>query len=181
MDTDESEQNLERVDLFTYATDENDEFCLFFISCIMELPDMVKKNKFSQKIFSTLFDFFARDSRTHKAAYPHYYTQKVKAKPDSFVVKYNNSTIETKAWKALSDGEQFDRTFVLTNSRIYRNGIDKNVKFFNQRFMNANVKQIDLKTIAAENLQGFHPFCENLVPAHYYGSKDKPSTWYFEI
>ncbi len=181
MDTDESEQNLERVDLFTYAIDENDEFCLYFISSIMELPEAVKKSKFGKKIFSRLFDFFARDSRTGKAAYPHYYTQTVKANPDSFVVKYDDSTIEAKEWKVLSEGEQFDRTFVLTNSQIYRNEVDKNVNFFNQRFMSANVKLIDLTTIATENLQGFHPFCENLVSAHYYGSKDKASTWYFEI
>ena len=181
MDTDESKQNLERVDLFTYGMDQNDEFCLFFISSIMELPEAIKKSDVNKKIFSALFDFFARDSRTGKAAYPHYYTQTVKAKPDSFVVKYNDSTIQAREWKVLSDGEQFDRTFVLANSQIYRNEVDKNVNFFNQRFMSANVKLIDLKTIETEKLQGFHPLCENLVSAHYYGSKEKPSTWYFEI
>lgn len=172
---------MERIDLFTYAIDDNDEYCLFFVASIMELPDFVAKNKVNKKMFTRLFDFFARDSHTYKSAYPHYYTNKVRARDDSFVCEYGDSAIEAVQWKTKSKNEQFDPIFVLANSQIYRTDIDKNVNFFNQRFICAPVRHIDLSSIKSKNLEGFYPLCKKLVSAHFYGSREKPSRWYFEV
>lgn len=182
MNSDKTEsQDVKRIDLFTYAIDQNDEYALFFVSSIMQIPDIIMKKKSNRKMYFRIFDYFARDTRTNKPSYPHYFTDKITAKPDSFQCHYNESSIEAEKIKLLPGTEQFDEIFVLANSQIYRNDFDKNVNYFNQRFVRAPVKQIDLSSISSKNLTGFHPLCKNLVSAHIYGSKDKPSRWYFEI
>ena len=132
-------------------------------------------------MYRRIMDYFARDSRTKKPSYPHYLTQKITAKNDSFQCYYNDSCIESEKIVLLPGTEQFDDIFVLANSQIYRNDLDKNVNYFNQRFITAPIRRIDLASISSKNLSGFHPLCKNLASAHIYGSKEKPSTWYFEI
>jgi hypothetical protein len=182
MDSDTTQsQDVKRIDIFTYAIDEKDEYALFFLSSIMQIPDIIKKKKSRRKMYSRIMDYFARDSRTNKPSYPHYFTEKITAKCDSFQCHYNDSCIECEQIKLLPGTEQFDEIFVLANSQIYRNDLDKNINYFNQRFICAPVKRIDLASISSKNLSGFHPHCKNLASAHYYGCKEKPSTWYFEI
>ena len=174
-------QDVKRIDLFTYAMDENNEYALFFLSSLMQIPDVVMKKKSRVKMFSRIMNYFARDTRTKKPSYPHYFTNNITANRDSFQCYYNDSIIESEKINLLPGTEQFDEMFVLANSQIYRNEIDKNVNFFNQRFICAPVKHIDISSISSKNLMGFHPLCKNLVSAHFYGSKEKPSTWYIEI
>lgn len=182
MDSDKTKsKDVKRIDIFTYAIDENDEFALFFVSSLMEIPEVVMKRKRRRKIYFRIFDYFARDSRTGKPSYPHYYTEKISATNDSFSCLYNNSSIESNKIDFLPETDRFDEIFVLANSQIYRNEVDKNVNYFNQRFINTPVKQINLSSISTKNLHGFHPLCKNLISAQKYGSKEKPSTWYFEI
>jgi hypothetical protein len=182
MDSDTTQsQDIKRIDLFTYAIDQNDEYALFFVSSIMQIPDFIMKKKSRRKMYLRIMDYFARDSRTNKPSYPHYLTDKISAKPDSFLCQYNDSHIASEKIILLPGIAQFDDIFVLANSQIYRNDIDKNVNYFNQRFVCAPVKQIDLSCISLKNLTGFHPLCKNLVAAQIYGSKEKPSRWYFEI
>jgi hypothetical protein len=69
----------------------------------------------------------------------------------------------------------------MANSQIYRNSHDKNVNFFNQRFIDANIRLLELDGIETKNLEGFHPLCKNLKSIHFYGSKDKPAKWYIEV
>jgi hypothetical protein len=182
MDSNSTEsKDVKRIDLFTYAIDENNEYAMFFVSSIMQIPDVVMKKKSRIKMFSRVMNYFARDSRTKKPSYPHYFTDTISAKPDSFRCYYNNSCLESEKIELYPTTEQFDEIFVQANSQIYRNDLDKNVNYFNSRFICAPVKQINLSSISSKNLTGFHPLCKNLVAAHFYGSKEKPSTWYIEI
>lgn len=174
-------QDVKRIDLFTYAIDENEEYALFFVSSIMEIPEVILKKKSRKKMYFRIFDYFARDSRTGKPSYPHYFTEQITAKNDSFSCLYHDSKIEAEKIEFLPGTGKFDNNFVLANSQIYRNEVDKNVNYFNQRFINAPVKQINLSSIVSKNLPGFHPLCKNLVSAQIYGSKEQPSRWYFEI
>ena len=89
--------------------------------------------------------------------------------------------MEAKSWQATSQDERFDHVFVLANSQIYRTEVDRNVNFFNQRFIRAPVRKIDRTCVESSNLEGFHPLCRDLESVHYYGSKDAPSRWYIEV
>jgi hypothetical protein len=181
MDAAESENDAQRVDLFTYCVDENDELSLFFISCIMEIPKNLEKRDLLRKFYMRTFDFFARDTKTGEVSYPHYFSKRTKADTNSFVVELNDSVIKSDRIRRIGDRQHWDLTFVMANSQIYRNSHDKNVNFFNQRFIDASVQCVDLENIETTNLEGFHPLCKNLKSIHFYGSNDKPSKWYFEV
>jgi hypothetical protein len=181
MDTLRSDREAQRVDLFTYCLNDEDELSLFFVSCIMEMPPYFETRKLGKKIYLRMFDFFARDTRTGGVSYPHYFSERTKADANSFVVELNDSLIKADQVKRIEKRHHWDLVFVKANSQIYRNNHDKNVNFFNQRFIDANIRFVDLGCIETRNLEGFHPLCRNLKSVHFYGSKDKPAKWYIEL
>ncbi len=181
MDTVKSDMEAQRVDLFTYCIDEEDELSLFFVSCIMEMPEFFQTRERGKKFYLRMFDFFARDTRTGEESYPHYFSERTKANSNSFVVELNDSLIKADQIKRIEKRQYWDRDFINANSQIYRNSHDKNVNFFNQRFIDAKIQFLELEGIETKNLEGFHPLCKNLKSVHFYGSKDKPHRWYFEV
>jgi hypothetical protein len=172
---------IKRVDIFTYAKDQNGELALFFVSSIMEMPKSFENNWISKQTYKAAMNFFARDSQTGKPSYPHYYTDTLLADKDMFKVKLGDSSIELQNCLPVTKNELFSRDFVMANSQIYRNAVDKNVNYFNQSFINAKVETRDLGCVNYTNLSGFHPMLKNLVSTQFYGSKDKKITWYFEM
>ncbi len=181
MDTVKSDKDAQRVDLFTYCTNEQDELSLFFVSCIMELPEYFEKSNRGKKLYMRMFDFFARDTINGGESYPHYFSERAKADANSFVVELNDSVIRADQVQRLGERQHWDLVFVKANSQIYRNSHDKNTNFFNQGFIDANIRFVELDNVETKNLEGFHPLCKNLKSIHFYGSKDKPSKWYIEI
>jgi len=181
MDTVKSDKEAQRVDLFTYCVNEDDELSLFFVACIMEVPDYFETRPQAKKFYMRMFDFFARDTITGEASYPHYFSERAKADASSFVVELNDSLIEAEKAQRVGERQYWDLVFVMANSQIYRNSHDKNVNFFNQRFIDAKIQFVELDNVETRNLEGFHPLCKNLKSIHFYGSKDKPSKWYIEI
>jgi len=181
METMKSDKEAQRVDLFTYCLNEKDELSLFFVSRIMEMPEFFETRARSKKFYLRIFDFFARDTSTGEESYPHYFSKRAKASANSFVVELNDSVIKADEVRRLEKRHHWDRVFVMANSQIYRNDHDMNVNFFNQRFIDADIRFVDLDCIETENLEGFHPLCKNLKTVHYYGSKDKPAKWYIEV
>ncbi|MBW2697856.1 MAG: hypothetical protein JRE70_15350 [Deltaproteobacteria bacterium] len=181
MDTMKTDKEAQRVDLFTYCVNEDDELSLFFVSCIMEMPDYFEKNEWGKKFYLRVFDFFARDTETGGISYPHYFSERARADANSFVVELNDSVIATDHARRGGERHHWDMVFIMANSQIYRNSHDKNTNFFNQRFIDAEIKFVDLDNVETKNLEGFHPLCRNLKSIHFYGSKDKPSKWYIEL
>ena len=181
MDTVKSDKEAQRVDLFTYCLNAEDELSLFFVSCIMELPEFFETRERGKKFYLRMFDFFARDTRTGGESYPHYFSKRTKADANSFVVELNDSVIKADQVKRIEGRHCWDRVFIMANSQIYRNSHDKNNNFFNQRFIGANIQFLELDNIETRNLEGFHPLCKNLKSVHFYGSKDKPAKWYIEL
>ncbi len=181
LDPVESSYSITRIDLFTYAKNQNGELALQFVSSFMGVPEAIGSDESVLALFKEIFDFFARDSRTGEAAYPHYYTESLIADHDTFKLIYEDSTIEASACEPLTVGERFTSEFVAANSQIYRNEIDKNVNYFNQSFINVNVETRNPDCITHKNLKGFHPLLENLKSIHFYGSKDKDIVWYYEM
>jgi len=181
MDTANSDKEAQRVDLFTYCVNEEDELSLFFISCIMEMPGFVEKREMNKKFYMRIFDFFARDTITGGVSYPHYFSERTKADANSFIVELNDSVIRADQVHRIEERQYWDLVFIKANSQIYRNSHDKNVNFFNQRFIDANIRFVELDSVETKNLEGFHPLCKNLKSIHFYGSKDKPSKWYIEL
>jgi len=118
---------------------------------------------------------------TGEVSYPHHFSKRTKADTNAFIVELNDSVIKSDRIQRVGDRQHWDLTFVMANSQIYRNSHDKNVNFFNQRFIDASVQSVDLESVETTNLEGFHPLCRNLKSIHFYGSKEKPSKWYFEV
>jgi hypothetical protein len=181
MDTVKSDKEAQRVDLFTYCLDDEGELSLFFVSCIMELPEFFEKNERGKKFYLRMFDFFARDTVAGGISYPHYFSKRTKANANSFVVELNDALIQTDDAKRPGERQHWDLVFVKANSQIYRNGHDKNVNFFNQGFVDAKIFFVELDNVETRNLEGFHPLCKNLKSIHFYGSKEKPAKWYIEL
>lgn len=181
MDTVKTDKEAQRVDLFTYCLNEEDELSLFFVSCIMEMPGYFQKRAQAKKMYLRIFEYFARDTRTGDASYPHFFSQRTKATGNSFVVEYQDSLLKCDEVKFSGLVGQWDRVFICANSQIYRNEVDKNTNFFNQRFVAADVHFLDMENFECVNLEGFHPLCKNLKSVHFYGSKEKPSKWYIEL
>ena len=181
MDTVKSDKEARRVDIFTYCVNEEDELSLFFVSCIMEMPEYFETRKQGKKFYMRMFDFFARDTRTGGESYPHYFSERVKADANSFVVELNDSLIKTDQVQRIEERQHWDLVFIKANSQVYRNSHDKNVNFFNQRFIDAKIRFVDLENVETRNLEGFHPLCKNLKSIHFYGSKDKPAKWYIQV
>ena len=113
--------------------------------------------------------------------HPHFFTDTIMADDESFLVQFEDAVIEANPCSPLTTDERFSLDFVLVNSQIYRNSVDKNVNYFNQSFIDVNVQTRDLSCVSYENLQGIHPMLENLKSIHFYGSKDRKVTWYFEM
>jgi hypothetical protein len=170
-----------RIDLFTYARDQEGDLTLYFISSYMSLPEMLKDNPVAMDVFVEIFEFFARDSQTGGAAYSHYFSDTLTADKESFKVVYEDSFIELESCPALSQEERFSLDFVMANSQIYRGTVDKNVNYFNQHFIAADVTALDLSCVRHQNLSRFHPYLSNLAAVHFYGSKERPITWYYEM
>jgi hypothetical protein len=181
MDTMKSGREAQRIDLFTYCLNDEDELSLFFVSCIMEMPEYFDTNAMGKKFYMKIFDYFARDTMTGGVSYPHYFSQRANANQNSFVVELNDSVIKTDEAKRIEGRQHWDLVFIKANSQIYRNSHDKNVNFFNQRFIDAKIQFIDLGNVETRNLEGFHPLCKNLKSIHFYGSKEKPAKWYIEV
>jgi len=181
MDTMKSDKEAQRVDLFTYCLNDEDELSLFFVSCIMELPDYFEKSNRGKKFYLRMFDYFARDTITGGVSYPHYFSERTKANANSFVVELNDSVIKCDQVQRIGERQHWDLVFVKANSQIYRNSHDKNVNFFNQRFIDAKIKFVELDNVETRNLEGFHPLCKNLKSIHFYGGTDKPAKWYIEL
>jgi len=181
MDTLKSDKEAQRVDLFTYCLNEADELSLFFVSCIMEMPEYFETRERGKKFYMRMFDFFARDTIAGGESYPHFFSERTKADANSFVVELNDSVIKTGQVRRLAERQHWDLVFVKANSQIYRNSHDMNVNFFNQRFIDAEIYFVELDNVETKNLEGFHPLCKNLKSIHFYGSKDKPSKWYIEL
>ena len=181
IDTVKSDKEAQRVDLFTYCVNEEDELSLFFVACIMEMPKFFETRKRGKKFYLRMFDFFARDTRTGGESYPHYFSDRTRADANSFVVELNDSVIKTNRVRRIEERHHWDRVFIKANSQIYRNSHDKNVNFFNQGFIDAKIQFLELEGIETRNLEGFHPLCKNLKSIHFYGNKDKPAKWYIEL
>ena len=178
----EQKETSNRIDLFTYAIDEHGDLALYFLSSIMETPKAAIDNPLGFKMLKIAMEYFARDSKSNRPAYPHYYTDHLKADKDSFSVRLEGASLSSHACRK-NFVALFSRDFVLANSQIYRNGYDRNVNYFNQSFISAKVEDRDPSCIESENLAHFHPLLkpENLVSMHFYGSKDKKITWFFEM
>jgi tRNA(Ile2) C34 agmatinyltransferase TiaS len=70
----------------------------------------------------------------------------------------------------------------MTRSNAFEGtAIDKNVNYFNQSFISAEVETRNLDCVVSENLAGFHPLLRDLRSVHFYGSKEKKITWYYEM
>ncbi len=172
-----------RIDLFTYATDPQGELTLYFVSSYISVPQsLIDLGMYD--VFKEIFDAFARDSATGEPAYPHFYTNEFSLNSDTFNLVYEDSSIGTSPCAPVSATGTFTREFVMANSQIYRNAYDKNVNYFNQNFMKANVetRSIDPSCISHANIAGFHPYLSgtNLRSVQFYGSSDKKITWYYE-
>lgn len=179
----ESITTINRLDVFTYITDENGDRGLYFLSGVMQMPNFIKRFGFTRNMYEELLEFLARDSRTGKAAYPHFYADTFVASRDEMSIHLGDSFIEFKDCAVESPSERFSFDFVLANSQIYRTAIDKNDNYFNQTFINANVEMRSQDCIQTNNIDFFHPLLrmENLDSVHFYGSDDKDITWYFEM
>ena len=177
----ESGQSIERVDLFTYGRDQKGDLTMFFLAGIMELPLYIRTNPISTKMFKMVLEHMASDSRTGEPSYPHYYTDTIAADSDSLFMKYQNSFIKLDSCSPVTTNQRFSRDFVLVNSQIYRNDLDKNVNYFNQSFIDAKVETRNLNCVTSKNLTEIHPMLVDLKSVQYYGSKDKTVTWYFEM
>ncbi len=182
LDSDEGEP-VTRIDLFTYATDPEGEPALQFVSSYISVPDMLI-DLGMMAMFKEIFDFFARDSATGLPAYPHYYTETLTADHDTFSLEYEGSFIQSSPCAPVSPTGTFTREFITANSQIYRNAYDKNVNYFNQSFISANVetRSIDPACLSYGNLEGFHPMLSgaDLKSIQFYGSADKEITWYYQ-
>ena len=106
--------------------------------------------------------------------------ERLTADESTFKLEYEGATIEATACDPITTNETFSRDFIMVNSQIYRNAYDRNNNYFNQSFMTAPVETRDLDCVTYNNLQGFHPLLKNLKAVHFYGSKDKDITWYYE-
>lgn len=179
----QGEDNIKRIDLFTYGVDQNNERTLYFVSSVMELPEQFKNNVLSSTVFKKALDYMARDTQTGKPSYPHFYTDKLKVTRDILRLQLENAVVETLSCPALASNGRFSKDFVMANSQIYRNSHDKNVNFFNQSFIDAPVESRNPQCISMENIELFHPMLKQdaLKSVQFYGSPKKQIRWYFEM
>jgi hypothetical protein len=177
----ESSMSIERVDLFTYGRDQEGDLTLFFLAGVMELPDSFGGTGLTKNVFKKVVEYMARDSRTGEPSYPHYYTDNIDANSDTLIVTYKDTELKLDSCSPVTTNERFSRDFVLANSQIYRNDLDKNVNYFNQSFIDAKLETRDLDCVSFKNLEVLHPMLRDLQSVQYYGSKDKKVTWYFEM
>lgn len=179
----ESITTINRLDVFTYITDENGDMGLYFLSGVMQMPNFIRRFGFTRAMYEELLEFLARDSLTGKAAYPHFYADTFVASKDEMSIHLGDSFIEFKDCSIELPNEQFSMDFILANSQIYRTARDKNTNYFNQSFIKANVEMRAQDCIQTNNIEFFHPLLkmENLDSVHFYGSDDKDITWYFEM
>ncbi len=182
-----------RIDLFTYGEDLDNEPTLMFVSSYISVPQSLIDLGMLD-VFHEIFDFFARDSATGLPAYSHYYTETLTANSDNFNLVYpDNPEPGTDAipsigltpncgYAAPSLTGNFTLEFIVANSQIYRNGYDKNVNYFNQSFISANVETRNLACVEHSYLAGLHPMLDiaNLKSVQFYGSPDEEITWYYE-
>lgn len=181
MGGDGSGDAVKRVDLFTYAKDQDDDLALYFLSSITEVPEAIKNNELSLAMYKNVLESFARDSQTGEPAYPHYYADVLTADQDTFEVVYGALSVKLEACEPVTQNERLSREFVMANSQIYRTAIDKNVNYFNQSFIDAKVETREPDCLRSENLEEFDPMLADLKSIHFYGSQDRKITWYFEM
>lgn len=179
----EGTQSINRVDIFTYGLDAQNNKTLYFLSSVMEVPEKIKNNSMSYAFFKRVLNYLARDSRTGKPSYPHYYADRIVANQDHLSVSFNGAKVEGVACAPLKSDQRFSREFVLANSQIYRNETDKNTNYFNQNFIEAPISSLDPNCLNLKNIRSFHPLLapERLSSVHFYGSKAKQIRWYFEM
>ena len=178
----ESQDSIERIDVFTYGMDQKGGRTLYFLSSIMEIPKKYQQNPMTVSILKKVLNYLARDSRTGKPSYPHYFADSIDTDHRTFRLKYHHAEMELENCPSMKEA-RFSRMFILANSQIYRNDKDKNTNYFNQSFIDAKVEIRDPSCLNLHGLEIIHPLLlrERLRSVQFYGSQEKQIRWYFEM
>lgn len=175
--------SLSRADVFTYGIDQNQQRTLYFLAGIMEVPTAIKNFPLSETIYRKVLEYMAYNSATGKPSYPHFYADRMQVNNQQLDISLDDSWIRGVNCNLIEDNGRFSREFVLANSQIYRNAIDRNVNYFNQGFMDVAVSSWEPSCVQSHQLQKIHPLLASarLHSVQFYGSKRQDIRWYFEM
>lgn len=169
-----------RADIFTYVTDRDNKKALYFLSAVQEPPPF---KGFMLKVYEYISKFFAIDPVDFSLAYEHQNADDISVGNNRFIISKAESQI-TLPPQDLSKGRKtkFHMDFVLANSQIYRGKYDtKNVNYFNQDFIDAEVTVWNKNSVVVENAEQLHPLCRELAGIESYEGETAPIRWYFEV
>lgn len=176
MNDDEKEWG-KRADVFTYITDQKGLPGMLFLSVLIDVPPTLPK-KYIPKMIQMQEQFFL-DSETGKCPIPHQAIDKLTMDQQGVHLEMGENTLFQSKF-LVQKISVFHNDFVVANSQIYHNGKDKTINYFNQEFMSAPIKDVDLASVTQHGTTQFHPLCEKLDSVQFYGDDKDLITWYFK-